>query len=153
MTCSACGLSGEDLCTRCAEAFARAKGVPTITLETLDSGVRQEFPSGSRRDTRERKGRYDLLSPLALRRLALVMERGAAKYGDRNWEKGQPMSRYLDSALRHTFMFLAGDRREDHLAQAEWNLHAAIHTEELVSRGELPAELYDMPMPSKAKGE
>lgn len=129
----------------CAVCKTITNSVPRITLDTLDSGKRQDFPTGSRRDTREGKGRYDLLSPLALRRLALVMERGAAKYGDRNWEKGQPLSRYLDSAIRHVFAYLAGDRSEDHLAQAEWNLHAAIHTEEMVSRGGLPATLYDLP--------
>ena len=68
---------------------------PKIPTTTLDSGKRRDFPTGSRRDSREGKGRYDLISPIALRRLALVCERGAAKYGDRNWEKGQPMSGYI----------------------------------------------------------
>jgi len=31
-----------------------------------DSGKREEFDTGSRRDTRQGKGRYDLLSPIAL---------------------------------------------------------------------------------------
>lgn len=117
----------------------------TIPTETKDSGKRQEFTSGSRRDTREGKGRYDLISPMALRRLALVLERGAAKYGDRNWEKGQPMSRYIDSAFRHLVQYMEGDRTEDHLGQALWNVHAALHTEEAIARGSLPRELYDMP--------
>ena len=66
-----------------------------------DSGVRQDFETGSRRDTRDGKGRYDLLPMRAIQRLARHFEGGAKKYGDRNWEKGQPISRYLDSALRH----------------------------------------------------
>jgi hypothetical protein len=112
---------------------------------TKDSGKREEFETGSRRDTREGKGRYDLISPLALRRLALVCERGAGKYGDRNWEKGQPMSRYLDSALRHLQQYLAGDRSEDHLGQAMWNAMALIHTEELTANTGMPATLNDLP--------
>lgn len=120
-------------------------GKPTVTLDTKDSGQREEFPTGSRRDTREGKGRYDLLSPLAIRRLALVLERGAVKYGDRNWERGQPLSRYLDSCLRHVFQYLSGNREEDHLAQAMWNLHAALHTEEQILSEKLPVTLNDLP--------
>jgi len=112
-------------------------------LETLDSGEREEFDTGSRRDTREGKGRFDLLHPFAQKRLALVMERGAKKYGDRNWEKGQPLTRYLDSALRHINDYLAGERDEDHLGQAMWNLHAAVATEVMIARKLLPTELND----------
>lgn len=110
-----------------------------------DSGQRQDFTTGSVRDTRDGKGRYDLLSPLALRRLVTHLENGAKKYGDRNWEKGQPQSRYLDSALRHLFRYLEGLRDEDHLAAAAWNVQAMIHNEEAIERGLLPAELNDMP--------
>jgi len=112
--------------------------------EVRDSGKRQEFVTGSRRDTRVGKGRYDLLSPIAIRRIAKVYEGGAAKYGDRNWEKGQPLSRYLDSALRHLFQVLEGNRDEDHAAQSAWNLMAFIHTEERISAGKLPKELDDI---------
>lgn len=109
-----------------------------------DSGQREQFDTGSRRDTREGKGRYDLLPPHAIYRLARTFEKGAAKYGDRNWEKGQPLTRYLDSALRHTFMFLQGHRDEDHLAQAMWNLAACIETEHRVGIGLLPDDLNDL---------
>jgi hypothetical protein len=103
-----------------------------------DSGVREEFATGSVRDTRIGKGRYDLLSPIALRRLARHTENGAVKYGDRNWEKGQYVSRYLDSAIRHLYCYLGGARDEDHLAAVMWNAMAAIHTEEKCRAGELP---------------
>jgi hypothetical protein len=109
-----------------------------------DSGKRQEFNTGSVRDTREGKGRFDLISPIALRRLAQHYENGARKYGDRNWEKGQPLSRYLDSAIRHLFSYLGGDRSEDHLSAVAWNAFAFVHTEEQVKRGLLPAELDDV---------
>ncbi len=97
-----------------------------------DSGKREEFPSGMVRDSREGKGRYDLISPFALRRLAGVYERGAAvKYDERNWEKGAPYCRFLDSALRHIEQYLARETDEDHLAQAAWNLLCIMHFEEL----------------------
>lgn len=110
---------------------------------TADSGEREEFDTGSRRDSREGKGRYDLLPPEAIRRLAQLYERGAAKYGDRNWEKGQPVSRFLDSALRHLFCYLEGESTEDHLAAVAWNAFGAIVTEERARAGTLPAELAD----------
>ena len=109
-----------------------------------DSGEREEFGTGSLRDTREGKGRYDLISPIGLHRLAQHYENGAKKYGDRNWEKGQPVSRYIDSGIRHFFKYLAGERDEDHLSAAAWNAFGAVHTIEKVSRGELPPELDDV---------
>ncbi len=118
---------------------------------TKDSGKRQEFQTGSKRDTREGKGRFDLISPHALWRLAGVYERGAQKYGDRNWEKGQPLSRYFDSAMRHLTEVLMGLEDEDHAAQAMWNITAYIHTEEMIRLGKLPKELDDMPKYEKEK--
>lgn len=97
---------------------------------TRDSGVREEFDTGSKRDSREGKGRYDLISTVGIRRVAQLYERGAEKYDERNWEKGQPISRFLDSALRHIFNYLDGEATEDHLAAGAWNLFAAMHMEE-----------------------
>jgi len=110
-----------------------------------DSGERQEFTTGSVRDTQEGKGRYDLMSPIVLKRDAVHLENGAKKYGDRNWEKGQPLCRYLESAVRHIFDYLEGDRSEDHLAAARWNIAGVIHTEEMIKRGILPKELDNLP--------
>lgn len=114
-------------------------------LTIKDSGARQEFATGSRRDSRAGKGRFDLLPPDAIALLARVMEAGALKYGDRNWELGQPLSRYIDSGLRHTFRFMRGDVDEDHLGAALWNLACAAQTREWLATGRLPAELGDMP--------
>lgn len=115
------------------------------TYLTKDSGKREEFGSGSVRDTREGKGRFDLLPPLALYRIAGVYERGATKYGDRNWEKGQPIMRYYDSAMRHMMNWLEGRDDEDHLAQAAWNLLGMLFTEEMIERKLYSHELNDKP--------
>ena len=82
---------------------------------TKDSGKREKHKTGAVRDIRSGKGRYDLISPLAVNRVAGVYERGSIKYNDRNWEKGMPIGRYLDSALRHTFQYIEGKRDEDQL--------------------------------------
>ena len=113
-----------------------------------DSGKRQEFPTGSVRDTQAGKGRFDLVPGYALFRLAQHYENGAVKYGDRNWERGQPLSRYLSSAIRHLVEYGMGMRKEDHLAAAAWNAFAIIWTEEQIRLGKLPQELDDMNPPS-----
>jgi len=95
-----------------------------------DSGKREQYKSGAVRDVREGKGRFDLISPFALMRLARVYEKGSKKYKDRNWEKGFPYSRVLDSAIRHIVQFMMGYEDEDHLAQAAWNLFAIMHFQE-----------------------
>lgn len=112
--------------------------------DVKDSGKRESFTTGSRRDTREGKGRFDLMPPKALRRLARHFENGAVKYGDRNWEKGQPQSRFLDSALRHLNNYLDGLRDEDHLSAAAWNVLCMIHQEERFAQG-WNSELNDLP--------
>jgi hypothetical protein len=111
--------------------------------EVKDSGTRQKFKTGAVRDIQCGKGRYDLISPIVLRRLAKHYENGARKYGDRNWEKGIPITRFLDSALRHLNEWREGYREEDHLSAALWNIACIIHTEEMIERGLLPKELAD----------
>lgn len=109
-----------------------------------DSGQRQEFATGSRRDTRDGKGRFDLLPTRAIREVAQHFEAGAKKYGDRNWELGQPLSRYLDSGLRHAFAALEGQEDENHAAAAAWNLLCFLDTRARIAAGLLPAELDDL---------
>jgi hypothetical protein len=99
------------------------------------------FDSGAHRDPNTTKGRYDLLSPLFMRRLAVHTQKGGVARGDRNWEKGMPMDAVLDSAIRHCYNYLEGDRSEDHLAAAAWNIMNLIHTEEQIERGNLPKKL------------
>lgn len=111
--------------------------------EVKDSGVRQEFETGSVRDTQEGKGRYDLIPVSMLIRLAKHYENGAKKYGDRNWEKGQPLSRYYNSALRHLFYWFLGLTDEDHLAAAIWNITAILDHEISIETGSLPVSLAD----------
>lgn len=108
-----------------------------------DSGKRTQFSTGSVRDTRAGKGRYDLISTIALKRLAIHYENGAKKYSSRNWEKGQNVWVYLDSAMRHLQQLIAGDTDEDHAAACAWNVFAYIHTLEKVEQGKLPRELLE----------
>lgn len=110
-----------------------------------DSGERQSFDTGSVRDTNIGKGRFDLIAPYAMLRLAQHYENGSRKYGDRNWELGQPLSRYLDSAMRHLTKVTMGLEDEDHLTAAVWNLLAIIETQKRIEFGLIPEELDDLP--------
>ena len=115
------------------------------TLEVKDSGKRDAFDSGAVRDVGENKGAYELISPLFIRRLALHLEKGAGKYEPRNWEKGMPMGRTMQSLMRHAYQYLEGDRSEDHLAGVACNIMFLIHYEDMINRGKLPAKLNDLP--------
>ena len=196
-------------------------------FETKDSGKREEFATGSRRDTREGKGRFDLIpwgiirqlrsevagyteigadieneamealidgvngdldalrdaaaimlsmasaeddgeecpvsdkvswssiTPLGLLRLAKLYERGAAKYGDRNWEKGQPLDRYLDSALRHFNAYRAGQKDEDHLIATVWNIIGYLWTKEknlAPTQEKVPAGMVELGATGESEG-
>jgi hypothetical protein len=103
--------------------------------------------TGGLRETAAGKGRFDLLPMTALFRLAQHYENGAKKYGDRNWENGLPLSRFIDSAFRHLAQFLDGNRDEDHLAAILWNISGYLWTEEKIREGKLPQTLSDVPWP------
>ena len=110
-----------------------------------ESGERQTFETGAARDNDTTKPRPDLISPVATERLALWLARGAARYGDRNWEKGIPLMRTVASLQRHVNQFQQGDTSEDHLAAIMCNAMFLLHTNEMILRGRLPETMDDRP--------
>lgn len=105
----------------------------------------QEFDTGAHRDSQENKGRFDLIPTLALRRLAIHYERGAKLYGENNWQKGMPLRRFLDSAIRHLIQCLEGKEDEDHAAACLWNMCGFMYTKDAIERDVLPKGLNDLP--------
>lgn len=104
------------------EAYANCIG------KMCDGGDRMTYDhDGAMREPSTGKGRYDLVSPFAMQRIALWYELGSQKYAPRNWEKGIPFGRCIDSAKRHIDKFLMGKTDEDHLAAACWNIMAIMH--------------------------
>lgn len=99
-------------------------------MKILDSGDRTQFDTGAVRDMHEGKGRFDLLPMCVIKRLAKHYENGCLKYGERNWEKGIPAHSFADSAFRHLVNYLDGEKNEDHLIAAIWNLCGLAWTEE-----------------------
>ena len=122
----------------------------TLTFDTCSGGTTKPlraFATGSVRDSRVGKGRYDLIMrdcPRALNLLAKHFEMGAVKYGDGNWTRGQPLSAYVDSGTRHLTMYCLSRTEEDHLVAHVWNAVAALETRERIREGLLPVELADV---------
>lgn len=153
MSCTNCGREGHS-----ASECTHEKRVEGLT----DSSMREEFVTGMIREPNLMRGRYDLISPLALNRVATLVngftaipayglemlavhyERGALKYAPRNWEKGGYLSRYLNSAIRHAQKVLAEDMQEDHISAIVWNCFSIMHTEMMIAAGNLPSELNDL---------
>jgi hypothetical protein len=104
---------------------------------TKDSGKRQEYNSGMRRDLQEGKPRFDLINPVdmpyeetLMYRWAMLFERGMQKYGYRNWELAdsqEELNRFKASAWRHFVQALQGEEDEDHYAATLFNLNAIIY--------------------------
>lgn len=66
--------------------------------------------------------------PNAILEVAVHFEEGAKKYGERNWEKGIPTARYLDSAIRHYLKYERGDNDERHDRAFIWNILCMLWT-------------------------
>jgi len=106
-------------------------------FKTKDSGKRQEYSSGMRRDIQDNKPRFDLILPLnqkyeetLLYRLAMLMTRGMDKYGERNWEKANSLeefNRFKASTWRHFVQLMQGETDEDHLVAVIFNLNAICY--------------------------
>lgn len=118
--------------------------------ETIKDSIPQVektvFASGAQRDIKTGKGRFDLIEPELLFRLAAHYESGAKHYGDRNWEKGIPVSDCINSAFRHFIKYMAGWKDEDHLAAVVWNITAIMRFEK-----DQRKDLMDLPWQKESK--
>lgn len=111
---------------------------------TKDSGKRQDYDSGMRRDLQEGKPRYDLVIPLdcenpMLKRWAELLERGMSKYGYRNWELSnsvEELIRFQSSAFRHFVQWQMGEKDEDHAAAVFFNIQAYEYLSEKLDLSE-----------------
>lgn len=97
---------------------------------TKDSGERQQFSTGMKRDVQTDKPRYDLIGSgwMLIKRWAELMGRGAIKYGELNFEKAateEELRRFKASALRHMIQWFHGEVDEDHAAAVCFNLAGA----------------------------
>jgi len=124
--CPGCGallLRHLTACPQCNGTLTGGKPAPP------DTGV-TTFPSGAVRSSDADGERYDLITPVGLRRLAQTCAEGAERYGAFRWLRGIPASHMISHGLRHLLKYLDGDDSEDHLAHAAWNIFGLMHFEE-----------------------
>lgn len=109
--------------------------------ETKDSGKRQEYDSGMRRDVQENKPRYDLCYEPLLTEWANLMARGATKYGENNWQLAnseEELQRFKASAWRHFIQFIRGEDDEAHHAAICFNVGAIMYLRERLQNEKMP---------------
>lgn len=103
-----------------------------------DSGERKSFDSGMVRDTADNKIDYTLIldGPM-FERWAQHLTTGAQKYAKRNWMKAsdaEELDRFVQSATRHFFQWVHGDRDEDHAAAVFFNINGAEYVRARVEK-------------------
>lgn len=109
----------------------------------MNTNEQVTFPSGAVRSTDSDDVRYDLIPPIALRRLAMRYAMGAAKYGDNNWQKGFPIGNILNHLQDHLEKWkLEGCKDDDNLAGAMWGIATLMwyekHKPELLTEAGVP---------------
>lgn len=102
-----------------------------VSLATEEAARRRTAEMRSYKEGRkddESKPRYDLLAPEALAGIVEVLTLGAAKYGDRNWERGLAYHRVFGAIMRHLWAWWGGENLDSesgksHLDHAATELH------------------------------
>jgi hypothetical protein len=94
-----------------------------------------QFETGAIRDTQKDKPQFlECMSPFAMWRYGIYMEKASRKYGPDNWTKGIPKASYLESLERHLIKlkmeFKHGHVAEpgvDHAAAIMFNIMGFLH--------------------------
>ena len=121
----------------------------------METPPNEVLSTGAIRQKTAGRGCYELISPFVLERDAKLYEWGAAKRGLRNWEKGIPYSRCVQSIFRHMVQFMTHVDDPDHhdcLAAVRFWAGALIYYEEMIKRGILPKTLDDLPRYNGVEG-
>lgn len=125
-------------------------GKEVKTYSHGDTGIQEPpveemrvFESGCVRSTDSDEVRYDLIPPIALRRLAARYKMGADKYGEYNWQKGMPLGVVINHLQNHLEKFkLEGCIDDDNLAAIAWGAFALMWYEankpELFEQANIP---------------
>ncbi len=112
----------------------------------IESGKKREFSTGASKQAATGKGRPSLVPGDAILEVSKHFEQGVPVHGERNWEKGIPLSVWLDSLERHLQQLKMGMTDEPHARALVWNALVYLATKLRIENGLLPAELDDMPV-------
>jgi len=109
------------------------------SFKILDSGKRLKFKGGMLRDTGEEKINYLLVydGPM-LHRWADHLTKGTKKYSKRNWMKAggeEEYERFVESAARHFYQWVIGEKTEDHAAAIFFNINGAEYVKSKMAKG------------------
>lgn len=110
-----------------------------------EDGPKREFSTGAKKQNADNKGTPVLIPPDAIFDLAVHFAKGAKLHGDRNWEKGIPLSELLNSLERHLLQEKLGSTDERHDRALVWNAVVYLATKLRIQKGWLPKILDDMP--------
>ena len=108
-------------------------------------GGKREFSTGAKKQAASGKGTPVLFPGDAYIAISQHFEDGAIVYDARNWEKGIPLSKLVDSLERHIAQFKMNMVDESHLRAIGWNAVVLLATKLRIENGLLPKELDDMP--------
>ncbi len=108
------------------------------------SGEKREFSTGAKKQNAAGKGTPVLFPPDAYLEISKHFEDGAVVHGDRNWEKGIPLSELINSLERHIAQEKMGLTDERHDRAIAWCGVAYIATKMRIKAGILPKELDDL---------
>lgn len=111
----------ENVCPTCASVSKYVQEATGRPLSDLVGRTAVEVLEGRKDDAG--KPRYDLLDPQYLHETARVLEYGARKYKERNWENGMSWGRPFAALMRHLWAWWGGEQRDPetgflHLAHA-----------------------------------
>lgn len=109
-----------------------------------EQGEERKFSTGAKRQHAEGKGTPVLFPGDAYLDICKHFEDGAIHYGGRNWEKGLPLSTYIDSLERHIAQEKMGLTDESHDRAIAWNAICYLATKLRIKARVLPKELDDL---------
>ena len=115
-----------------------------MTIKKEEAGKRT-FGTGADKQNAEGKGTPVLFPPDAYIDLSIHFEEGGKLHGDRNWEKGIPLSELINSLERHIQQEKMGLTDENHDRAIAWNAIVYLATKLRIKAGVLPEELADIP--------
>ena len=108
---------------------------PELSTGVNNLSEHQTYSSGMKREPQGLRERFDLITPeclpynqTMLYRWAVLMAKGAEKYGEHNWEQAtgeDELSRFKQSAFRHFMKWFGGEHDEDHASAVFFNISGA----------------------------
>ncbi len=114
-----CGLCGKP-------TLIRGEGFLYCPSCQPESESKSTFSTGAQRSADPIPSRLALIPLEAIDAYGRAFAVGEAKYGRDNWLKGIPQTNLMEHAVRHCYRYLRGNKSEDDLGHAFWNLGTAI---------------------------